>query len=100
MTHLQKLSQAPPSAIPRVPSPENIPKINTLDTLSYISNLNTSAGYTLPFKENRGKPPKRYSPAVEERRSKYPIANYVSTRRLSKPLRAFVHLLSSSGSLV
>jgi hypothetical protein len=50
----------------------------------------------LPFRENRGKPPKRYSPEDEERRSKYPIVNYVSTRRLSEPLRAFVHVLSST----
>jgi hypothetical protein len=58
--------------------------------------LNTHAGYTLPFRENCGKPHKRYSHEDEERRSKYPIANYVSTRRLSEPLRAFVHVLSST----
>ena len=58
--------------------------------------MNTYAGYTLPFRENRGKPPTRYSPDIEKRKSKYPIANYVSTRRLSKPLKAFVHVLSSS----
>lgn len=32
---------------------------------------------------------------MEDRRSKYPIANYVSTHRLSEPLKAFAHKLSS-----
>ncbi|RVW65735.1 Retrovirus-related Pol polyprotein from transposon RE1 [Vitis vinifera] len=78
------------------PPLENILEVSILDTSSNISDLNTSAGYTLPFRENRGKPPTRYSPDIEKRKSKYPIANYVSTRRLSKPLKAFVHVLSSS----
>lgn len=57
--------------------------------------MDTSAGYILPFRHNRGKPPNRYSPEIEERRPKYPIANYVSTKRLSEPLKTFVHELSS-----
>jgi hypothetical protein len=57
--------------------------------------LNPFARYVLPFRTNRGKPPKRYSPDDEERRSKYPIANYMSTNKLSEPLRGFVHVLSS-----
>jgi hypothetical protein len=84
-----------PSTVLAVPSAENIPEVSNLDTHSDISNLNTPDGYTLPFRENRGKPPKRYSPDAKERRSKYPTANYMSTRRLSEPLRAFVHVLSS-----
>ena len=67
---------------------------------SNISDLNTSTGYTLPFKENCGKPQTRYSPGIEKRKSKYPIANYVSTKRLSEPLRAFFYVLSSSQILV
>jgi len=86
----------PHSTVPVVPSPENIVEVSHLDTQSDISNFNTPVGYTLPFRENSGKPPKRYSPEDEERRSKYPIANYVSTRRLSEPLKAFVHVLSST----
>jgi hypothetical protein len=35
------------------------------------------------------------SPDDEKRRSKYPIANHMSTKRLSEPLRGFVHILSS-----
>ena len=58
--------------------------------------MNTPTGYTLHFRENHGKPPTRYSLDIEKRKSKYPIANYVSTRKLSEPLRAFIHVLSSS----
>jgi hypothetical protein len=91
------LRQAPPySTVLVVPSLENILEVSNLDTQSNINNLHTLAGYILPFRKNCGKPPKRYSPEDEERRSKYLIANYVSTRRLSKPLKAFVHVLSSS----
>jgi penicillin V acylase-like amidase (Ntn superfamily) len=57
--------------------------------------LNPLAGYVLPFRANCGKPSKRYSPDDEKRRSKYPIANHMSTKRLSEPLRGFVHILSS-----
>ncbi|KAL6349124.1 hypothetical protein AAG906_033780 [Vitis piasezkii] len=57
--------------------------------------IDTSVGYVLPFRHNRGKPPYQYSLDIEEQRSKYPIAKYVSTQRLSEPLRAFAHTLSS-----
>ncbi|CAL2236732.1 unnamed protein product [Prunus armeniaca] len=53
-----------------------------------------SIGYQLPFRQNRGKPPNRYSPDIG-RTSKYPVANHVSTEKLSKPLKAFVHQLSA-----
>jgi len=77
----------PPFTVPTSPSPENIPEVNTLDTHLDNNNLNPPAGYVLPFRTNRGKPPKRYSPDDEERRSKYPIANYMSTKKLSEPLK-------------
>jgi hypothetical protein len=86
---------SPLSTVPAGPSPENIPEVSTLDTHLDNNNLNPSAGYVLPFRTNCGKPPKRYSPDDEERRSKYLIANYMSTKKLSEPLRGFVHLLSS-----
>ena len=47
------------------------------------------------LRNNRGKPPNRYCPDVEERRSKYPIANYVSTQHLSNPIHAFIKTLLS-----
>ena len=59
------------------PSPEN-----TLEVSSPITAINDSdnfAGYILPFRHNHGKPPHRYSLDSKERRSRYLIANYVST---------------------
>ncbi|WRX25038.1 Reverse transcriptase [Theobroma cacao] len=43
---------------------------------------NESVGYELPFRHN-------------QTRTRYPIANHVCTRRLSRPLKAFVDKLSS-----
>ena len=86
-------NEEPHSSVPEDPSPEN-----TLEVSSPITPINVSdnsVGYTLPFRHNRGKPPHRYSPNYEERRSRYPIANYVSTQRLSESLKKFVHRLSS-----
>lgn len=87
--------QTPHPLVPNDPAPENTPEASS-HTTSSIDNSNMSLGYHLPFRYNRGKPPNRYSPDFEERKSKYPIANHVSTGRLSKPLRAFVHNLSST----
>ncbi|RVW21623.1 Retrovirus-related Pol polyprotein from transposon TNT 1-94 [Vitis vinifera] len=70
MTPNATTSDGSPSLVPEGPSPENIA-------------------------ENRGKPPSQYSPEVEDRRSKYPVANYVSTHRLVEPLKAFAHKLFS-----
>jgi hypothetical protein len=57
--------------------------------------MDTLVGYELPFRKNRGKPPNRYSPKLEDQRSRYPIANYVSIKKLSEPLKNFVNELSS-----
>lgn len=84
-----------PSIVPTGSSLENIPEVSTRDTHLDNSNMNSSIGYVLPFRTNRGKPPKRYSLDDEEQRSRYPIANYMSTKSLSEPLRGFVHVLSS-----
>ncbi|BBG93578.1 ABC-2 type transporter family protein [Prunus dulcis] len=40
------------------------------------------------------KPPNRYSPDIGKK-SKYPIANHVSTEKLYEVLKAFVHQLSA-----
>jgi hypothetical protein len=52
-------------------------------------------GYVLPHRHNHGKPPSRYSPAIEERRSRYLIANYMSTKGLPKPLKTLIHDIST-----
>ena len=67
------------SLVPDNPPTENIPEVSSPITPLQTNAIDTSAGYVLPFRHNRGKPPNRYSPDIEERRSKYPIANYVST---------------------
>jgi hypothetical protein len=48
----------------------------------------------LPERSNRGQPAKKYEPSLCAK-TKYPVANYVSTHRLSKPYVAFVNQLSS-----
>lgn len=75
--------------------PDNIHEVSSL-TPSSSHVLDTPTGYHLPFRHNRGKPPVRYSPDVEGKGSKYPIANHVTTKGLFEPLKAFVHKLSSS----
>ncbi|KAI5404869.1 hypothetical protein KIW84_051872 [Lathyrus oleraceus] len=66
-----EVSEFPPSPVLNDPSPEN------------------------SLRHNRGKPPKRYSPEEEDHRSRYPIANYVSMKDLSEPLKKFAKELSS-----
>ena len=73
---------------------ENIHEVSSLEP-SKNHVLDIPIGYHLPFRHNRGKPPVRYSPNAEIKGSKYPIANHVSTKRLSEPLKAFIHKLSS-----
>ena len=82
-----------PLLVAASPSPENIPEVSNIGTPSIINAIDT--GYNLPFRQNRGKPPNRYSPEIEERRSKYPIANYVSTEKLPESLKSFSQELSA-----
>lgn len=92
---LSETEPAPPlSEVPAESSPENTPKVSTPTTPLHINNIDGSMGYILPHRYNRGKPPNRYSPEIEDRRSRYPIANYVSTKGLSKPLQKFTQDLS------
>lgn len=86
-------NEEPYSSVPEDPSPKNTLEVSS--PITPINDLNNSTSYILPFRHNRGKSPHRYFPNSEERRSRYPIANYVSTQRLSKLLKEFVHKLSS-----
>ncbi|RVW24902.1 Retrovirus-related Pol polyprotein from transposon TNT 1-94 [Vitis vinifera] len=79
-----------PSTVPENPTPENDPEVSSFNT----NILAPPIGYVLPNRHNRGKPPSRYSPDIEGRRSRYPIANYVSTKKLNEPLKTFVHNIS------
>ena len=70
-------NEEPHSLVLEDPSIENTPEVSS--PITPINDSNNSAGYILPFKYNRGKPPHQYSPNSKGRRSRYPIANYVST---------------------
>jgi hypothetical protein len=80
---------------PDDPLLENNPEVSSPTTPLHTNVMDKSASHVLPYRHNRGKPLNRYCPDIEDRRSKYPITNYVSTQRLSGPLRAFAHTLSS-----
>ncbi|KAL3504297.1 hypothetical protein ACH5RR_034138 [Cinchona calisaya] len=77
-------NESPHSSIPKDTSLENILEVNSLTTPSHTNDVDTSAGYVLPFRHDRDKPPNKYSLDFEKRRAKYPIVNYVSTRILSR----------------
>ena len=92
----QQLIVPPHPTVSKDPSPENIPKVSSLNTPSTpVLTNDAHVGYELPYRHNQGKPPNRYSPNIEDRRLKYPIANYVSTKTLPKPLKTFADGLSS-----
>ncbi|CAL2225420.1 unnamed protein product [Prunus armeniaca] len=90
----EQQDEDPPSnsTVPTDQSPENILEVTTPTRLVHLEDK--TIGYQLPFKQNRGKPSNRYSPDIGKT-SKYPIANHVSTEKLSEPLKAFVHQLSA-----
>ncbi|CAL2235458.1 unnamed protein product [Prunus armeniaca] len=90
----EQQDEDPPSnsTVPTDQSPENILEVTTPTRLVHLEDK--TIGYQLPFRQNRGKPPNRYSPDIDKT-SKYPIANHVSTEKLSEPLKAFVHQLSA-----
>ncbi|BBG97367.1 ABC-2 type transporter family protein [Prunus dulcis] len=97
ISHLQtiqnnKMKTPSNSTVPTDQSPENILEVTTPTRLVHLDDK--TIGYQLPFRQNRGKPPNRYSPDIGKT-SKYPIANHVSTEKLSEPLKAFVHQLSA-----
>jgi len=79
---------------PDDPPLENNPEVSYPTTPLRTNVMDKSTSHVLPYRHNWGKPPNRYCPGIEDRRSKYPITNYVSTQRLSKPLRAFAYTLS------
>lgn len=65
------------------------PLINTNNDCESTEN----SVYQLPPRSNCGKPPDRYSPEPAKK-GKYPIANYMSTHRLSEACEAFVNQMS------
>lgn len=90
-----EVSESPPFLVLNDPSPENIIEVSSPISPDNNNNGDISVSYELPHRHNRGKPPKRYSPEEEDHRSRYPIANYVSMKDLSEPLKKFANELSS-----
>lgn len=94
MEATEEVSNEQPFHAKKVPqsiqSPKNIHEVQVLN-----SSQNIYAGYNLPFKHNCGQPPKRYLPDHGMSKSKYPIANHVSTQKLSEPLKALAYKLST-----
>jgi len=91
-----RMSKTPSLEVPdnETPLHEDIPEVIS-PTPSTSNILNSSASYHLPFRQNRGKPPARYSPDIAGKKSKYLVSNYVSTQRLPMLLKAFAYKLSS-----
>ena len=94
-----------PDQVRRISIPENLElSAASKITESFTSQIETievvepepepNVGYSLPPRVNRGKPPVRYEPEISSK-SKYPIANYISTHRLSGSYALFVSTLSS-----
>lgn len=90
-----EVSESPPSPVLNDPSPENIIEVSSPISPDNNNNGDISVSYELPHRHNRGKPLKRYSPEEEDHRSRYPVANYVSMKDLSEPLKKFANELSS-----
>ncbi|KAB2632655.1 hypothetical protein D8674_028902 [Pyrus ussuriensis x Pyrus communis] len=87
----------PPSPLYIIPQDdhtfENIPEVSSTIPVD-VSDVPT---YQLPFRHNRGKPPNRYSPETTKG-SKYPIVNYMSSHKLSKPGKVFVQQISNDST--
>ncbi|XP_070664503.1 uncharacterized protein [Malus domestica] len=64
------------------------------DCDTYEVNSDDSSTYQLPPRVNHGKPKVQYEPDIHVK-AKYPINNYVSTHRLSKPYASYICQLSS-----
>ena len=54
------------SLVPNDPPAENTPEVSYPITPLQTNAIDTSVGYVLPSRHNRGKPPNRYSPEREE----------------------------------
>ncbi|KAK4844546.1 hypothetical protein QYF36_021519 [Acer negundo] len=81
-TRIEQEEPTPHILVPSDHSLENTPEVQYLNS-SPNNPIDNSIDYRLHFRDNRGKPPNRYSPDHGEKKSRYPIVNHVSTQRLS-----------------
>jgi hypothetical protein len=80
----------PPSSSAAPPSEHDFQGAE--DSLEVIP-MSESTHYILPNRLTRGQPAKRYEPTVHAK-SKYPVADVMSTHRLSKSYESFVNQIS------
>ena len=80
-----------PSLVPARASMD-IPEVSDLDINIFTNPNIVDRPYQLPPRQNRGHPPDRFSP---EGKTRYSIAQYVSTHRLSPQYQAFVNQMTS-----
>lgn len=80
-----------PSLVP-AHAPMDFPEVSDLDINIFPNPNIVDRPYQLPPRQNRGHPPDRFSP---EGKTRYSIAQYVSTHRLSPQYQAFVNQMTS-----
>ena len=92
------------TAPPSLPDVTNTPDSCLPDTEDLPSEVSNSIGvdtsdansrqYVLPNRSTRGKQAKKYEPTLQAK-AKYPVANFMSTKRLSKSYESFVNQISA-----
>ncbi len=76
-------------------TPEYVIEVS-LEPPVHPTDSNSSVGYSLPPRQNGGKPPIQYSPDINGKGLKYFIVNFTSIDALLEPFKAFVYQFSSS----
>ncbi|GMH29183.1 hypothetical protein Nepgr_031026 [Nepenthes gracilis] len=67
-TREAEVARTPLSTVPESPPPKNIHKESKVSFPAQVyAHFVTPTGYHLPFRYNRGEPPARYSPDIEEK---------------------------------
>lgn len=85
------VSRNNPSLVVPVHVPEDVHEVSPSQSNEARNLTNIESTYILPSRQNRGKPPDRYSPDGKVR---YAIAKYVSTHRLSSKYQALVNTMN------
>jgi len=84
-----------PSTTAHTPDPHPLPgaEDHSFEVCSPTSTTSNESS-VLPNRSTRGQPAKRYEPSLHAK-SKYPVANYISTGRLSKSYESFMNQISA-----
>ena len=76
-----------------LPGTEDLPS-EVSDSIGVNTSDANSRQYVLPNRSTRGKPAKTYEPTLQAK-AKYPVTNFMSTKRLSKSYESFVNQISA-----